>query len=286
MRQACCAVASDSPAEVSLVRSLLEREFSEILPVSCEADWQPFAQRHDVAVLILAFHDLPAAENFQLRYATARPGRSANRAQAVMLCSRDNVEAAYDLCRSHSVSDYVLFWPVTHDALRLPLAAHRACDTFERLCTPQLSGDATATTAAAEAVVVPLRVLVVEDDSFQLAVTLGMLTAAGLHTTGAPSAQAALQLIGVAMPDLILLDVDMPGMGGLALLRVLKAMPDVAHIPVIMLTVLRERGMVLEAVHDGAADFIAKPFDRDTLLQKLRRVAGRNEPQPVMDTAR
>ncbi len=81
-------------------------------------------------------------------------------------------------------------------------------------------------------------------------------------------------MIETSMPGLILLDVDMPGMGGMELLRLLKGTPRFADIPVIMLTVMREREMVLEALRDGAADFIVKPFDRDTLLQKIRRVAG------------
>ncbi len=63
-------------------------------------------------------------------------------------------------------------------------------------------------------------------------------------------------------------------MGGMGLLRLLMGTPRLAYIPVIMLTVMREREMVLEALRDGAADFIVKPFDRDTLLQKIRRVAG------------
>ncbi len=133
MRPASCAVASDSPAEVTLVRSLLENDFSEILTVACEEDWLALAQRNDVAALVLAFRDLAEAKRVHLRYLLAQQHATGNAAQAVMLCSRENVVAAYGLCRNQSISDYVLFWPVTHDPQRLLLVTHRACDAFARL---------------------------------------------------------------------------------------------------------------------------------------------------------
>jgi CheY-like chemotaxis protein len=102
---------------------------------------------------------------------------------------------------------------------------------------------------------------------------LSVLISAGLRATGAAGAQAALAMIETSRPELILLDVDMPDMSGMDLLRLLKRTPRFAAIPVIMLTVSREREMVMEALRDGAADFIVKPFDRDTLLQKIRRAA-------------
>jgi CheY-like chemotaxis protein len=189
-----------------------------------------------LAALVLAFPELPAARDFHQRYQLERQTATGHEALAVMLCSRANMGAAYELCRSNSISDYVLFWPVTHDPLRLPLAVHRACDAFEslpRAVTPAATA-ILAAPAGTDAVTAPpgLHVLVVEDHDFQLAVALSVLISAGLRATGAAGAQAALAL-----------------------------------------TVSREREMVMEALRDGAADFIVKPFDRDTLLQKIRRVA-------------
>jgi CheY-like chemotaxis protein len=271
-------VASDSPTEVTLVRSLLKHEFTDIIAVSSEEDWRMLLQRNDVAALVLAFNSLAAARDFHRRYVLAMHSAAANAAQAVMLCSLDNVPAAYDLCRGKSISDHVLFWPMTHDPRRLPLAVHRACDAFECLLPAVTPSPATISgpVPPADTAMPPLdlQVLVVEDHGFQLAVAVSVLISAGLRATGASDAQAALAMIETSMPGLILLDVDMPGMGGMELLRLLKATPRLASIPVIMLTVTREREMVLEALRDGAADFIVKPFDRDTLLQKIRRVAG------------
>jgi CheY-like chemotaxis protein len=284
-RQACCAVASDSQTEVALVHSLVEGEFSEVLNVATEPEWQALVLRDDVAVLLLAFSDLEAARAFQLRYQDERQGAAGIPAKVVMLCSRESVGAAYELCRRQNIFDYVLFWPVTHDPKRLPLALHRACDAYESAArampapaSAMVSAAATESSASAPeedrtSPMPDLQVLVVEDHDFQLAVALSVLISCGLRATGASGAHAALAMLETATPDLILLDVDMPGIGGLELLRILKANLRFAHIPVIMLTVMREREMVLEAMRDGAADFIAKPFDRDTLLQKIRRVS-------------
>ncbi len=173
-----------------------------------------------------------------------------------MLCSRENVVAAYELCRSQSISDYVLFWPMTHDPQRLLLATHQACDAFER-GTFRGSG---------------VRI----DRRHRFHDTAARPAGAGGGRPRLPACCSGVgaDLRGFAGNRRILLDVDMPGMSGMDLLRLLKGTPRFAEIPIIMLTVTREREMVLEALRDGAADFIVKPFDRDTLLQKIRRVAG------------
>jgi CheY-like chemotaxis protein len=271
-------VASDSPAEVKLVCSLLSHEFTELVAVVSEEEWQVFAQRNDIAVLLLVFTELGAAMHFHGRYIQHRHAAGGIPAQIVMLCATADVGAAYDLCRRHSIFDYVSFWPVTHDPKRLPLAAHRACDAYESLA--RIPPSAAPATIGEEfpAATIPMpdiAVLVVEDDRFQLAVAISVLISAGLRATGASGGQVALDMLQTSQPALILLDVDMPDMSGLELLRLLKATPRHAGTPVIMLTMMREREMVLEAMRDGAADFIVKPFDRDTLLQKIRRVASR-----------
>jgi CheY-like chemotaxis protein len=269
-RNARCAVVSDSQAEVTLVHFLLEREFSEILDVLSEEGFQSLLQREDVAVVLLAFTDWEVASGFLQRYTQGASHGIHKPAQVVLLCSREDVGAAYELCRANEIFDYVMFWPVTHDPKRLPLAVHRACDAYERMSCEPASG---LVPEASHRAMRDLSVLVVEDDPFQLAVAMSVLIASGLRAVGAAGAQAAQTLLETSRPALILLDVDMPDVGGMELLRLLKADKRHAGIPVIMLTVSGERQLVLEALGAGAADFIVKPFDRDTLLQKIDRVA-------------
>ena len=77
----------------------------------------------------------------------------------------------------------------------------------------------------------------------------------------ATSGEQALALINKQRPDLILLDVVMPGMDGYELCRRLKADPELAEIPVIFLTVKDQQGDLVRAFELGAADFVAKPSD-------------------------
>ena len=73
-------------------------------------------------------------------------------------------------------------------------------------------------------------------------------------------------------PDLILLDIQMPQKDGIETLREMRAMPDRADIPVIMLTGVEDKGTVLESAKLGIRDYILKPFHSEELLKRIRRV--------------
>jgi CheY-like chemotaxis protein len=287
IRDACCAVASNSAAEVALVRSLLEREFSQIIGVASDEEWLQFAERDDVAVLVMAFTEAATACGFHHRYVEHRQLAGRRPAQAVILCARADVAIAYELCRAHEIFDYVMFWPVTHDPKRLLLAAHRACDAWQQLArdihrpstrlvtSPDSACASAPETAAAPATSRPeplheQMVLVVDDDPFQLELVMSVLRSGGVPTTGLTSAFDALALLETGVPGLVLLDVNMPELNGVALLRRLKATPQHTRTPVIMLTAVRDRELVLETLREGAVDYVVKPYSRDTLLRKVR----------------
>lgn len=73
-------------------------------------------------------------------------------------------------------------------------------------------------------------------------------------------------------PALILLDVTMPAMDGLAMLQQLKSQPALASIPVIMLTAEGSPDQVQRALEAGACDYIGKPFKEDSLIERVRKV--------------
>jgi len=75
-----------------------------------------------------------------------------------------------------------------------------------------------------------------------------------------------------ARPDLILLDISMPVMDGLEMLRRLKITPEIADIPVIMLTSRADHAIIPELAGRGARDTLMKPFDEAALLEKIRSV--------------
>ena len=75
-----------------------------------------------------------------------------------------------------------------------------------------------------------------------------------------------------ARPDLILLDISMPVMDGLEMLRRLKITPEIADIPVIMLTSRADHAIIPELAGRGARDTLMKPFDEAAVLEKIRGV--------------
>ena len=82
----------------------------------------------------------------------------------------------------------------------------------------------------------------------------------------------ALKYLEQEKPDLILLDIQMPQKDGIETLREMRAMPDRADIPVIMLTGVEDKGTVLESEKLGIRDYILKPFHSEELLKRIRRV--------------
>jgi len=129
------------------------------------------------------------------------------------------------------------------------------------------------------------RVLIVDDDSAILKVLSAQLAQAGIRSFAAESGERALVVLDSQPVDVVLTDLRMPGMGGMALLtRIARSWPDV---PVIVLTAHGSIQLAVETMKAGAADFIVKPFDRDEVLFVVRKAlasAGRNEhPAPPSD---
>ena len=86
----------------------------------------------------------------------------------------------------------------------------------------------------------------------------------------ATSAEQALQRLRARRPDLLLLDMMMPGTSGLELCRVLTAKPSLADVPVIFLSAADEVGLITAALEAGAVDYVTKPFRRAELLGRIR----------------
>jgi len=79
----------------------------------------------------------------------------------------------------------------------------------------------------------------------------------------------ALNVLRKIRPDLILMDIVMSDLDGIETTRRLKAMPQFANVPVIMMTGKSEGGSVRDSIKAGAKNFVVKPFDRATLLAKV-----------------
>jgi len=114
------------------------------------------------------------------------------------------------------------------------------------------------------------RILVVDDDPLMHWVTQRYLERAGFEMLSAKSGKEALDLANREQPELIILDVRMDEMDGLAVLRQLKESDATRNIPVIMVTVTSDHLTKLKSESAGAARFMTKPFQPAQLLAEIR----------------
>ena len=116
----------------------------------------------------------------------------------------------------------------------------------------------------------PGRILVVDDQGVNRLLMVHYLEDNGFIPTSVPSCEEALERISNEEFDLVLLDIIMPGMGGLELLRLLRERYTLTELPVIMATAKNESSDVVEAMELGANDYITKPVDVPVAIARLR----------------
>lgn len=122
-------------------------------------------------------------------------------------------------------------------------------------------------------------ILIVDDEPDIRAFLEDLLTAQGYQCEAADSGPAALSKLGHMKPDLVLLDIMMPGMSGLEVLRQIKERPDF-EAGVVMISCLTHPNTTLRALDEGADHFVVKPFRVHELLQTLDQVLERRGTTP------
>ena len=367
-----------------MVKNLLNPEFDHVVTSTDPDKLAGDFVRHRPNVLVLAFNSLEKSERYYLGLYRLCKAVSQHPHRTVILCNKDEMRRAYELCKKEYFDDYVLFWPMTHDTLRLPMSVHcvlrelaalkadgpsaaefaaqarhlaelektldqqiaqgglhienasRAMEQTEQKISTALDGfsqrlisgslpDSGAVCnineitnevdrfkreeiqqhfrAAAESTQ-PLKrwaqefkleceplietartlnamakrtrpaVLVVDDDEFQRKIIAKLMESEDYHLIFAGDGFEALSILRKMQPDLILMDVMMPNMNGMETTRRLKAIPQFAKTPVVMITGQSEGKMVIDSMKAGAVDFVVKPFDREKLLAKINRALG------------
>ena len=118
------------------------------------------------------------------------------------------------------------------------------------------------------------RILVVDDQPANLRAVSTLLVRSGYEVLTANTGEDALQLASRHVPDLLLLDMMMPGMDGFALLAEIKQHPPLLRLPVVFLTAAHDRELLLRAFDAGAVDYVTKPFMPEELLARVNAHVG------------
>lgn len=115
------------------------------------------------------------------------------------------------------------------------------------------------------------KILIVDDEKDLIETLAFKLEANGYKVIKAYDGQEGLEKAEKEKPNLILLDIMMPGMDGIEALRSLKYNPKTRHIPVIMLTCKGESSSLFEAEDLGSVDYFIKPFESEELLRTINK---------------
>jgi CheY-like chemotaxis protein len=348
MKDASILIATDLLSDAEMVMSMLHQEFPRIAISSSAAKAAEDFDASQPDVLILAFSTLELAEQYYIDLYLVCQAIHAKPHRTIVLCDKHELMSTYQRCRDGRFDDYVLFWPLVHDALRLPMAVVQALRDLESTSKAQpaadmarqLQQDADTRSALESHMVEGLKqaetatksltrmisdfetgrpqdvgnrlraartevrsfaewvatlnrhlephagsagtwsamaerfqpiVLIVDDNELERKLVGKALDEELCELIFANSGAEALGLMRKVRPDLILLDVDMPDINGLETLCLMKQSPQLAGIPVVMVTGHSEKGMVVKCLQAGAADFAVKPLDRAKLLSKVRR---------------
>ena len=218
------------------------------------------ALRPDVVVFALA--SLEAVE--QQALALQPPGIAAeNRPFLLVLCDGASARLAAALCKQGLVDDYVLHFPRPADPDRLPTSLRLARRVAAITATTAIAGGAAPVERRRSIV------LVVEDDEVLHQLIAAMVDADAFELVFETDGTTALERIRAVGPDLVLMDVMLPGADGVDLTQRMKNMPDLAAIPVVMFTGEARMETLIRSMEAGAADFLVKPFTREALIAKL-----------------
>ena len=127
-----------------------------------------------------------------------------------------------------------------------------------------------------------MRALVIDDDAQTRDLVAAFLVGPGYEVRSAKDGVSGLNLADAEPPDIILLDLLMPGMDGYEVCRILRARPTTREIPVVMLTVSDDPGLNREAYAAGAWACVTKPFRREALIATIESVrAGMQKQKPA-----
>jgi DNA-binding response OmpR family regulator len=114
------------------------------------------------------------------------------------------------------------------------------------------------------------KILIVDDDVTMTELLTTLLTMEGHTPTAINDSTKAVEMAGSVNPDLITLDLMMPGLSGFEVCELLHQDPKLANIPIIIVSARDDAESKAMAARAGAKEYVSKPFDADELMQKIK----------------
>ncbi|MCX5821255.1 MAG: response regulator [Deltaproteobacteria bacterium] len=123
-------------------------------------------------------------------------------------------------------------------------------------------------------------ILVIEDNAMNMKLMRAVLKLGHYRVIEAPDAETGIRLAGENRPDLVLMDIQLPGMDGLSATRIIKADPDLKDIPIFAMTGFAMEDDKKKALDIGFAGYIVKPFHVNELLETIAHVFNDRQTAP------
>ena len=119
------------------------------------------------------------------------------------------------------------------------------------------------------------KILIVDDSPTEIHVLSTILESNGYQVVTAESGESGVSVAKQELPDLVLMDVVMPGLNGFQATRQLKKDPATAHIPVVIVTTKDQETDKIWGMRQGAKDYLTKPVDEGNLINTIQAILGR-----------
>jgi two-component system alkaline phosphatase synthesis response regulator PhoP len=126
-----------------------------------------------------------------------------------------------------------------------------------------------------------MKILIVDDDTGLTQLLQLVFESRGFWVTTAYDGEQALQVLENELPEVIVLDLMMPGVGGLEVCKQVREDPRTANIPIIVLSAMPNESAHQEAMDAGATEYLIKPIRPSDLIKRIREVTSREEASTV-----
>jgi CheY-like chemotaxis protein len=117
------------------------------------------------------------------------------------------------------------------------------------------------------------QILVIEDETDSMEFVQGLLEYHGINSVGATTGEEAIELLGRFRPEMIIIDLALPGLNGWELLSAIKSDPSLRKIPCVAITAYHTAELAEQAIEAGFSAYFAKPLDATSFVRELEGIA-------------